>query len=62
MTTEEIQEAFCNAMLQLFRTSPGSRANVEASDECARLQDLDPDACEIILEGFQFAEEASHWG
>jgi hypothetical protein len=42
MTTTQFRAAYYNALVALFKTTPGTPENLEACETCARLYDLNP--------------------
>lgn len=45
MTNQELRTAYYTALLALFKTNPGTPDNLQASEECGRLYDMNPDLC-----------------
>ena len=48
MTTAQFRAAYYNALVALFKTTPGTREGHDASEACARLYDMDPELADDV--------------
>lgn len=48
MTNQELRTAYYTALLALFKTNPGTPDNLQASEECGRLYDMNPGLCDDV--------------
>lgn len=48
MTESDLRAAYCSALARLFKTTPGTKDNMAACEDCAKLYDTNPALCDEV--------------